>query len=141
MKKSKYKLKKEVWSKEEDEQLLDAMKVHGDKSWRYISKIMKKSMIKCNKRYLELNNQCDVLKTRWNDEEDQKLRAFVLSNGPKDWNKIAAQLPGRIAKQCRERWHNKLDPGIIEKPWTIEEENFMLQIIYEKGTCWSEIAK
>jgi hypothetical protein len=32
----------------------------------------------------------------------------------KRWAAIAQQLPGRIAKQCRERWHNHLDPGICK---------------------------
>ena len=30
------------------------------------------------------------------------------------WAAIAQQLPGRIAKQCRERWHNHLNPDICK---------------------------
>jgi hypothetical protein len=38
-----------------------------------------------------------------------------------------SQLPGRIGKQCRERWFNHLDPSIKKGEWTREEE----VIIYE----------
>ena len=140
-KKSTYKIKKDVWTPEEDKQLIHCMEIHGDKSWRYISKIMMKSMIKCHKRFLELSNQTDVLKTRWTEEEDAILKEYVLANGAKNWSKIASKLPGRIAKQCRERWHNKLNPGIVVKAWTVEEDNLILKLIYEKGTRWSEISR
>lgn len=38
-----------------------------------------------------------------------------------------SQLPGRIGKQCRERWFNHLDPSIKKGDWTRDEEI----IIYE----------
>lgn len=37
---------------------------------------------------------------------------LVAKLGAKKWSQIAAQLPGRIGKQCRERWHNHLNPAI-----------------------------
>lgn len=37
------------------------------------------------------------------------------------------QLPGRIGKQCRERWFNHLDPSIRKGDWARDEE----VIIYE----------
>ena len=68
-----------MWTKEEDEQLLHCMKFHGDKFRRYISKTMMKSMIKCHKRFLELNDMSDVLTTRWIEQEDQILRDYVMT--------------------------------------------------------------
>jgi hypothetical protein len=41
-----------------------------------------------------------------------KLRELVNEQGEKKWSKIAKDLPGRIGKQCRERWLNHLKPGI-----------------------------
>lgn len=32
--------------------------------------------------------------------------------GTQTWTEIAQRLPNRSGKQCRERWHNHLDPGI-----------------------------
>ena len=32
---------------------------------------------------------------------------------------------GRTPKQCRERWHNHLDPFIVKNYWTEEEEQII----------------
>lgn len=48
---------------------------------------------------------------------------------------------GRTAKQCRERWHNHLDPDIDKKFWTKEEERFIFDYQLRFGNQWSEIAK
>lgn len=42
--------------------------------------------------------------------------------GKVKWSAIAAQLPGRIGKQCRERWFNHLDPAIKKGDWSLDEE-------------------
>ena len=44
-------------------------------------------------------------------------------------------------KQCRERWHNHLDPNINKEQWTVEEEEVMSEAHKELGNKWSEIAK
>ena len=62
----------------------------------------------------------------WTDEEDATVRALVLNHGTKRWSLIAAQLTGRTGKQCRERWHNQLDPAIKKDNWTQEEDRTLL---------------
>jgi myb proto-oncogene protein len=54
----------------------------------------------------------------------------------KDYN-----ITGRSGKQCRERWHNHLDPNINKTNWTPEEERIMSDAHKELGNKWSEIAK
>jgi len=61
--------------------------------------------------------------------------------GPCKWSKIASYLPGRIGKQCRERWHNHLNPSIRKTPWTPEEDEIILQAHAKYGNQWSHIAK
>jgi hypothetical protein len=61
-------------------------------------------------------------KGTWTDEEDDLLKRMVIEHGAKGWNYIASILPGRVGKQCRERWHNHLDPVIIKEKWTLEED-------------------
>ena len=48
----------------------------------------------------------------WDAAEDNTLVALVEKYGTQTWTEIAQKLPHRSGKQCRERWHNHLDPGI-----------------------------
>ena len=48
----------------------------------------------------------------WTEEEDRLVVELVEKHGAKKWSLIAQNLPGRIGKQCRERWHNHLNPDI-----------------------------
>ena len=51
----------------------------------------------------------------------------VQTHGTKHWGVIGASLNGRTGKQCRERWHNQLDPAIRKDPWTTAEEDILLR--------------
>jgi hypothetical protein len=44
------------------------------------------------------------------------------------WSQVADQLPGRIGKQCRERWFNHLDKAIVKTDWWVRSllANFLL---------------
>ena len=50
-------------------------------------------------------------------------------------------IPGRIAKQCRERWLYKLNPNIKSNKWTLEEEIKVAQLYLKMGSKWTDIAK
>lgn len=78
---------------------------------------------------------------KWIQEEDDQLRRLVNKYGQKNWRIIATQLPGRVPKQCRERWINHLDPSIVKGRLTEEEWNMVLLGHKEHGNRWSEIAK
>lgn len=39
-------------------------------------------------------------------------------------------MQGRSGKQCRERWHNQLDPSIKKEQWTEEEDRILLQALW-----------
>merc|ERR1711981_1261102 len=80
-------------------------------------------------------------KRQWTEEEDRIVCEHVRKLGPRKWSKIAANLPGRIGKQCRERWHNHLNPDIRKSPWTPEEDRIILQAHKKYGNQWSYIAK
>lgn len=77
----------------------------------------------------------------WTIEEDNLITRLVEQYGPKSWPRIAAQLPGRSGKQCRERWHNQLDPSVSRDSWTEEEDKILATAHEELGNQWSEIAK
>ena len=77
----------------------------------------------------------------WSPEEDEELRRLVEVHGAQHWSTIASQLPGRIGKQCRERWANHLCPGVRKAEWTEEEDRLIFEGVSELGHKWSEIAK
>ena len=52
---------------------------------------------------------------------------LVKQYGIKNWGKIGEVLDNRSGKQCRERWHNQLDPSINKSAWTVEEENIRVE--------------
>lgn len=54
---------------------------------------------------------------------------------------IARFLPGRLGRQCRERWHNVIDPSIVRREWTKEEDEFILKMHKKIGSKWSQISK
>ncbi|KAI5188719.1 transcriptional activator Myb [Nematocida sp. AWRm77] len=81
------------------------------------------------------------IKGPWTRDEDEKLKVLVKAFGPKRWTYIAKKLGGRVGKQCRERWHNHLDPNIIKTPFTSEEDQLILTLHSRYGNKWSDIAK
>ena len=68
------------------------------------------------------------------------VRQLVVRHGPRQWTLIARHLKGRIGKQCRERWHNHLDPSIKKGAWTEEEDGMIIKLHTELGNKWAEIA-
>ena len=77
----------------------------------------------------------------WTEEEDNLVIRLVEINGPQKWTHIAEHLPGRIGKQCRERWHNHLNPDIKKDGWS-EEEEWLLFLFHKKlGNRWAKMTK
>lgn len=77
----------------------------------------------------------------WTKEEDEKVIELVARYGPKKWTLIARHLRGRIGKQCRERWHNHLNPNIKKTAWTEDEDKIIYQAHKQWGNQWAKIAK
>ncbi|GLE05874.1 hypothetical protein PINS_up015055 [Pythium insidiosum] len=78
---------------------------------------------------------------KWTEKEDQMMIKLVQKYGTRHWTIIGTKLPGRNGKQCRERWHNQLDPAIRKDPWTEEEERILRESHERFGNKWAEIAK
>ena len=73
-------------------------------------------------------------------DEDATL-AEIVSQGVKGWGKVASYLPGRTARQCRERWIGYLDPNIKYEPWTENEDMLLIDLIQKNGHKWTLISK
>lgn len=47
----------------------------------------------------------------------------------------------RPAKQCRERWMNKVDPQIEKSDWMEKEDLELAHLLITKGKKWAEIRR
>jgi hypothetical protein len=75
---------------------------------------------------------------RFCDCEDRLLENLVQQHGTSSWDQVAAGLPGRTARQCRERWKHHLSGR--ESAWTEAEDDFLWQKVGEIGQKWTRIA-
>ncbi|KAG5940669.1 hypothetical protein E4U59_002293 [Claviceps monticola] len=80
-------------------------------------------------------------KGRWSSREDSLLMSKVLDEGARDWVEVSSFVGSRSAKQCRERWHQVLDPQLNHDPITRYEGDFILKWVARKGQQWAKIAR
>ncbi|CAI9766265.1 unnamed protein product [Fraxinus pennsylvanica] len=129
------------WTPEEDCTLKRAVAAFRGKSWKKIAEFFPdRSEVQCLHRWQKVLNP-ELVKGPWTQEEDEKITELVAKYGPTKWSIIAKSLPGRIGKQCRERWHNHLNPNIKKDAWTMEEELTLLNAHRIHGNKWAELAK
>jgi len=83
----------------------------------------------------------------WTDKEDEAITNLVGIIGECNWGTIAERMfkeygiKGRTGKQCRERWHNHLDPNVRKDPVTEKEEKAIFELHVKFGKKWAEIAR
>ena len=97
---------------------------------------------------LQMQAQASLDKTQetltrgsWSQQEDELLLSAVEQLGPKKWTDIAKFVPSRTSKQCRERWYNRLSPGLKHEPFEQWEDNIIIRKQSEIGNRWAIIAK
>ncbi|EAX83484.1 Myb-like DNA-binding domain containing protein [Trichomonas vaginalis G3] len=78
---------------------------------------------------------------KFTEEEDKLIRQQIAAVGEGNWTLIAKVVPGRTARQCRERWINYLSPNVANTPWTEEEDRMLENLVETLGTKWCVIAK
>ncbi|XP_042059906.1 transcription factor MYB3R-1-like [Salvia splendens] len=129
------------WTAEEDEILRMAVQRFKGKNWKKIAECFKdRTDVQCLHRWQKVLNP-ELVKGPWSKEEDEVITELVNKYGPKKWSTIASHLPGRIGKQCRERWHNHLNPNINKEAWTQDEELTLIRAHQIYGNKWAELTK
>ncbi|KAL0393507.1 UNVERIFIED_CONTAM: Transcription factor R-1 [Sesamum latifolium] len=129
------------WTNEEDKLLTEVVQRFNGRNWKKIAECMSaRTDVQCLHRWQKVLNPA-LVKSPWTKEEDDCIIELVGKYGSKKWSTIAKYLPGRIGKQCRERWHNHLDPAIKKDAWTEEEEAILAHYHRVLGNKWAEIAR
>lgn len=89
----------------------------------------------------------------WSELEENRLGELVATLGTKQWVSVSGILNDefhagesiRKGKNCRERWHNHLDPNLnsncyVEGEWSYGEDLILLKEQKAKGNKWSRIS-
>lgn len=136
------------WTEEEDELLRKAVAIYNEKNWKGISELVPgRSHVQCLQRWLKVLAP-GLIKGAWTAEEDEVLKKeyYKYANEHKNhqptsnlWAKIAKDIPGRTAKQCRDRWRLNLDPSIVRSPFTEAEDEQLMRLHNRYGNRWSMI--
>ncbi|XP_076874923.1 v-myb avian myeloblastosis viral oncogene homolog-like 2a [Brachyhypopomus gauderio] len=129
------------WTLEEDNNLKSLVQRLGPHNWNSIALLLPgRTEQDCRYRFTTVLDP-DLVKGSWTKEEDEKLIEFVTKFGEKKWTRIARHLKGRRGKQCRERWHNHLDPSVNKNSWTTEEDVLICKAHNKLGNRWAKISK
>ncbi|GAA5993039.1 hypothetical protein JCM10908_003071 [Rhodotorula pacifica] len=133
------------WDETDDIRLREALeRGDGKKTWSQIARDAFPDdafgKAECQARWAILSKPRTV-KGAWTNEEDNKLRALVNEHGSEKWVAISEEMRTRTGKQCRERWHNHLDPSIKKSVWTAEEDAIIRDLHARIGPKWAEMAK
>ena len=83
-----------------------------------------------------------MFKKSWTPKEDAKLLRLVEIHGALNWSIICDSMGGnRTGKQCRERYHNHLQPDIKKGEWSEEEDRMIADMYSKLGSAWSKMTK
>ncbi len=135
-----------TWTNEQDNLLREAVEQFKGQQWKKIAEsVGEKSAVQCLQRWKKVLMP-GLKKGKWNHEEIEALQReiqTVMQQGSEKipWPKVAKKIPGRTAKQCREKWFSDLDPTIKKTPWSEEEDQTLNSLIARLGQKWAFISK
>jgi hypothetical protein len=128
------------WSDSDNALLISLVSGTAEADWDSIAKqFPTKTAQQVADRWTKVLNP-ELLKGSWTAAEDAAITEWIASHGPRNWSSLAATLPGRLGKQCRERWINSLNPDVRRDAWTDEEDRILIEHQRLWGNKWAKIA-
>ncbi|CAN1854466.1 Transcription factor MYB102 [Linum perenne] len=106
-------LKKGPWTSEEDDKLMDYIRVHGYGNWRTLPK--NAGLQRCGKSCrLRWTNYLrpDIKRGRFSPEEEEVIIQLHSVLGNK-WSAIAARLPGRTDNEIKNYWNTHIRKKLL----------------------------
>ncbi|CAN0093815.1 unnamed protein product, partial [Phaeothamnion confervicola] len=134
------------WKPAETDQLKTLVDTHGANWAEIVTHFPGRSLRGCQEHYAAAMTAAGGGRTvkhgigSWSTAEDERLKTLVGVFGVR-WSQIAEHMPGRVGKQCRERYLNHLDPGLNKSQWTQQEEALLVSLHRKHSNSWAEIAR
>ncbi|KAL3492124.1 Homeodomain-like protein [Aspergillus germanicus] len=130
------------WTPEEDVILKREVKIAQSKgdnvSWHEIAAFLPGRTNKdCRKRWYG-TAAAKVKKGPWTEAEDDRLRKAIERHGTK-WAIVASVVGTRLPDQCSKRWSHAINPEIDHSPWTLQEDQLLIQNVNKHGHYWQQI--
>jgi hypothetical protein len=147
---SRVSIRKSYWTAAEDSKLKDAMQTRSDKDWAAVTELVPgRTRSQCYNRWKDiLDPNIDRMSGRikWSEDENSKLEDAAQRYSGKNWDAIAALVPGRTRLQCYKRWKNVLNPSIVPTTaltgkWTEDEDAKLKDSVkLHNGKDWGAIS-
>lgn len=111
----KQKLRKGLWSPEEDEKLLSYITKHGHGCWSSVPKLagLQRCGKSCRLRWINYLRP-DLKRGAFSPEEENSIIELHALLGNR-WSQIAAQLPGRTDNEIKNLWNSSLKKKLRQK--------------------------
>ncbi|KAL7925276.1 hypothetical protein ACQKWADRAFT_283526 [Trichoderma austrokoningii] len=77
----------------------------------------------------------------WSPDESFRLVTLINKTGAQNWVTVASLMGSRNAKQCRERYHQNLDPSLRHDPISEDEAARIMDLYRRYGSAWARIAE